>query len=105
MEHASNDGRNVSEIPVRCGNGNVFVGNLDQGGLTVVVHHGMGLYTWYYGLSETWLEQGDVVSKGEVLGSVWAQEEDAWFGVQAVFQGVPLNLQTLQNQSWLELEA
>lgn len=94
-----------TQIKAANSGGVVFVGNLDQGGLTVVVHHGMGLYTWYYGLSETWLEQGDVVSKGEVLGSVWAQEEDAWFGVQAVFQGVPLNIQTLQNQSWLEPEA
>ena len=38
------------------------------------------------------MEQGDTIAAGEILGSVWAQEEDgAWFGTQAVLSGVSLD--------------
>src|SRR5699024_4286444 len=66
----------------------VFIGHLDQGGLTIVVHHGLGLSTWYYGLSEVLVEEGDIVISGQIMGSVWAQEDDVWFGTQAVLSGV-----------------
>ena len=81
----------------------VFADRLDQGGLTVVVQHGLGLFTWYYGLSEVTVEQGDTIAAGEILGSVWAQEEDgAWFGTQAVLSGVSLDPDLFWGESWLE---
>ena len=81
----------------------VFADRLDQGGLTVVVQHGLGLFTWYYGLSEVTVEQGDTIAAGEILGSVWAQEEDgAWFGTQAVLSGVSLDPDLFWGENWLE---
>lgn len=80
-----------------------FAGRLDQGGLTVVVQHGLGLFTWYYGLSEVTVEQDDTIAAGEILGSVWAQEEDgAWFGTQAVLSGVSLDPDLFWGENWLE---
>ncbi|MCI9405717.1 MAG: M23 family metallopeptidase [Oscillospiraceae bacterium] len=80
----------------------VFVGRLDQGGLSVAVHHGMGLYTWYYGLSEALVEEGAAVSAEDALGVVRQEEEAAWFGTQAVFYGVPLDLSRLWTEDLLE---
>ena len=80
----------------------VFIGHLDQGGLTIVVHHGLGLSTWYYGLSEVLVEEGDIVISGQIMGSVWAQEDDVWFGTQAVLSGVSLDPHQFWGKSWLE---
>lgn len=80
----------------------VFVGRLDQGGLSVAVYHGMGLYTWYYGLSEALVEEGAPVAAGDALGVVQQEDEAAWFGTQAVFGGVPLDLSRLWTEALLE---
>lgn len=80
-----------------------FVGQLDQGGLTVAVYHGMGLYTWYYGLSEALVDEGEIVYAETPLGLVLVREQEpAWFGVQAVFRGVPLELSYLCDKALLE---
>lgn len=80
----------------------VFVGRLDQGGLSIAVYHGMGLYTWYYGLSEVLVEEGAAVAAGDSLGLVQQEDDPAWFGMQAVFNGVPLDLSRLWGQTLLE---
>lgn len=80
-----------------------FAGVLDQGGFAIAVDHGLGLYTWYYGLSQSDVQQGDRVSKGETIGTVvLSDEEPAWFGAQAVLSGVPLDWERLMDKAWLE---
>ncbi|MDD3193359.1 MAG: M23 family metallopeptidase [Oscillospiraceae bacterium] len=79
-----------------------FVGELDSGGRAVAIHHGLGLYTWYYGLTETLVEQGDVILSGEILGSVLPEDDIAWCGVQATLSGAPLDLGQLWEKPWLE---
>ncbi|MBE6593325.1 MAG: M23 family metallopeptidase [Ruminococcaceae bacterium] len=46
----------------------IRVGHSAQLGRFVVIDHGMGLCTWYCHLSATDVRQGDVVSKGQIIG-------------------------------------
>ena len=48
----------------------VYAGSLAYTGKTVVVDHGLGLMTWYYGMSEYNVAVGDEVKKGDKLGVV-----------------------------------
>ena len=48
----------------------VYVGNLARTGNIVVVDHGIGLMTWYYGLSEVSVSVGSEVKKGDSIGVV-----------------------------------
>lgn len=48
----------------------VYAGNLNVTGLTVMLHHGLNLFTSYCHLSAIAVKQGDMVEKGEVLGKV-----------------------------------
>ena len=50
----------------------IFAGNLNQTGLTVILHHGMNLYTAYGHFSAIKVSEGAYVSKGEVVGLVGA---------------------------------
>ena len=45
----------------------IYVGSTDLSGLTVVVEHGLGLKSWYCHLSESKVQVGDSVKKGDVI--------------------------------------
>ncbi len=47
----------------------VYSGNLDYTGNIVVVDHGLGLKTWYYNLGSCDVKVGDVVAKGDQVGT------------------------------------
>lgn len=55
---ASNDGRVVLEE------------ELFFGGNTIILDHGQGIYTVYMHLSEFNVNSGDIISKGDIIGSV-----------------------------------
>ncbi|MGE5582678.1 MAG: M23 family metallopeptidase [Bacillota bacterium] len=48
----------------------VYAGNLYVTGLTVMVHHGLNLFTSYCHLSSIAVKQGELIEKGSVLGKV-----------------------------------
>ncbi len=48
----------------------VFAGNLYVTGLTVMVYHGLNLFTSYCHLSAITVKEGDLIQKGAVLGKV-----------------------------------
>ncbi len=47
----------------------VFSGNLDYTGNIVVIDHGLGLKTWYYNMGSCDVKVGDVVNKGDQIGT------------------------------------
>lgn len=48
----------------------IYAGNLNVTGLTVILHHGLNLFTSYCHLSAIDVNQGETVEKGTVLGKV-----------------------------------
>lgn len=48
----------------------IFAGKLHVTGLTVIIHHGLNLFTSYCHLSTIMTKQGDLIQKGVVLGKV-----------------------------------
>ena len=53
-----------------CNDGKVvFAGNLDHTGYMVVIEHGWGLKTWYYNLGSVDCAVGDMVAKGDKIGT------------------------------------
>ncbi len=47
----------------------VYAGVLDYTGNMVVIDHGMGLKTWYYNMGSYSVEVGDMVARGDQLGT------------------------------------
>ncbi len=47
----------------------VFSGNMDYTGNIVVIDHGLGLKTWYYNMGSCDVKVGDVVAKGDQVGT------------------------------------
>ncbi|MBQ3257474.1 MAG: M23 family metallopeptidase [Oscillospiraceae bacterium] len=55
---------------VACNAGEVvYSGILDYSGNIVVIDHGWGLKTWYYNLGSVTVNVGDVVSRGQAIGT------------------------------------
>jgi murein DD-endopeptidase MepM/ murein hydrolase activator NlpD len=48
----------------------VFAGNTFFGGNSIVIDHGMGIYTMYFHLKEMFVKEGEVVERGKIIGSV-----------------------------------
>jgi murein DD-endopeptidase MepM/ murein hydrolase activator NlpD len=48
----------------------VFAGKLYSSGNTVIIHHGLDLYTSYAHLTKINVREGDIVAKGQVVGTV-----------------------------------
>lgn len=48
----------------------VFKGNTFFGGNSLVIDHGLGIYTMYFHLKEILVEEGKLVKKGETIGTV-----------------------------------
>jgi murein DD-endopeptidase MepM/ murein hydrolase activator NlpD len=57
-----------ADVPVANAGRIVFAGPLGIYGTTVIVDHGLGLFTLYGHLSETAVKAGDTVERGTVLG-------------------------------------
>ena len=68
--HSGTDFRAAVGVPIPVSNRGkaVFVGDLFFNGKTVIVDHGMNIFTMYCHLSETRAEQGEILSKGQILG-------------------------------------
>ncbi len=47
----------------------VFSGSTDYTGNMIVIDHGLGLKTWYYNLGSCDVKVGDVVAKGDTIGT------------------------------------
>ena len=63
---------NIAEgTPIKAANAGevVFVGILDYTGNIVVIDHGLGLKTWYYNMGSFSVEVGDIVAKGDTIGT------------------------------------
>ena len=60
--------RRGTSIPVSNRGRVVFVGDLFFNGKTVIVDHGMNIFTMYCHLSQIATEQGKIVSKGSIIG-------------------------------------
>ncbi|MCC6612776.1 MAG: peptidoglycan DD-metalloendopeptidase family protein [Anaerolineae bacterium] len=48
----------------------VFSGHLDVRGLATIIDHGWGIHTGYWHQTETYVQVGDTVSAGQVIGTV-----------------------------------
>lgn len=59
-------------VPIMASNsGRVLIADYMIGtGYTVIIEHGFGLKTWYYHMDELNVSTGDVVTKGQLLGTV-----------------------------------
>ncbi|MDC4203570.1 MAG: M23 family metallopeptidase [Candidatus Manganitrophus sp.] len=58
--------------PVLASNGGrvILVGEFYFNGHSVIIDHGLGLFSMYFHLAETTVKEGDVVAKGQAIGSV-----------------------------------
>ena len=60
----------ADEPVAACNKGQVvYVGTLDYAGNIIVVEHGYGLKTWYYNLGTVAVSVGDMVERGQYLGT------------------------------------
>lgn len=59
-----------TEVKAVSGGRIIFSERLTQTGNTILIEHGLGLKSWYYHLDERRVEVGDVVKKGDVIGTV-----------------------------------
>ena len=48
----------------------VFVGELPVHGVGVILDHGAGVYSGYWHMSQTTLESGTLLQRGDVLGQI-----------------------------------
>jgi murein DD-endopeptidase MepM/ murein hydrolase activator NlpD len=73
-QHYGLDFRGAPGDPVRAGNAGVVVLRRDcyASGLTVIVHHGAGIFTSYFHLSQAAVREGEPVKRGALLGTVGA---------------------------------
>jgi len=56
---------------VATNNGRVLIADyLIETGNTIIIEHGYGLKSWHYHLSELYVKTGDMVKKGDVIGTV-----------------------------------
>lgn len=69
-QHLGNDfrARIGTKIPVSNDGRVVFTGNLFYSGNTVIVYHGLDIFTVYAHLSRYKVKRGDVVKKGQIVG-------------------------------------
>ncbi|WP_052178091.1 M23 family metallopeptidase [Thermocrinis jamiesonii] len=69
--HMGYDFASVEQAPVLASNDGVvvFVGNLGIYGNTIIIDHGLGLFSLYGHLSNTSVKEGQFVKKGEVIGN------------------------------------
>jgi murein DD-endopeptidase MepM/ murein hydrolase activator NlpD len=58
--------------PVLASNGGkvILVGDFYFNGQSVIIDHGLGLFSMYFHLSETAVKEGETVKKGQAIGSV-----------------------------------
>jgi murein DD-endopeptidase MepM/ murein hydrolase activator NlpD len=72
--HTGTDFRGATGVPVKAPNRRrvVLAADLYFSGNTVILDHGLGLYSYFGHLSKILVEQGAVVEKGTVVGKVGA---------------------------------
>ena len=62
----------------------VYTGITSNGGRMVVIDHGMGLKTWYMHMGEIKASVGDIVAKGQVIGTAGASGFTEQMGVYTI---------------------
>ena len=66
MDYSADAGLDV----MACNKGEVvYAGELDYAGNIIVIEHGYGLKTWYYNLGSVTVSVGDIVEKGQGIGT------------------------------------
>ena len=72
--HSGVDLKARSGTPIRAANAGrvVLAKDLFFAGKTIILDHGLGLYTLYAHCSRIWAKEGDLVGRGEVIGEVGA---------------------------------
>ncbi len=70
--HSGIDMAKPMGTPIKCSNNGVitFAEETYSGGNTIVVDHGVGIFTQYMHLSKINVKKGDKVSKGDIIGEV-----------------------------------
>lgn len=70
--HSGTDYKGNTGTPIKSINSGkvVLIDNHFFGGNTIVIDHGMGLYSVYLHLSDSYIENGDLVNKDEIIGLV-----------------------------------
>jgi len=70
--HTGTDFAGAPGTPIfAAGNGQVvFSGPLDVRGLATIIDHGWGIHTGYWHQTETYVQVGDMVNAGQVIGTV-----------------------------------
>lgn len=76
-----------TEICANLGGEVVYAGMLDYSGYTVVIEHGYGLKTWYAHMGSVTVETGDVVKKGDAVGTAG---ESGFTSVEGVHIGMTI---------------
>ncbi|HUX08449.1 MAG TPA: M23 family metallopeptidase [Acidobacteriota bacterium] len=68
--HRGSDIASPKGTTVHCSNSGrvALVGNLFFSGNTVIVDHGLGVFTGYLHLSEIWVKQGQRIGAGDIIG-------------------------------------
>ncbi|HPU21371.1 MAG TPA: M23 family metallopeptidase [Thermoclostridium caenicola] len=90
---------------VATNNGRVLIADyLIETGNTIIIEHGYGLKSWHYHMKDLYVKTGDVVKKGDVIGTVGSTGfstgphlhfsftiNDVWINPMTILeQGVPL---------------
>lgn len=72
--HGGEDIRAPHGTPVSASNAGVvrLSDDLFFSGISIILDHGLGVYTMYFHLSETKVKPGDLVTRGQVIGAVGA---------------------------------
>jgi murein DD-endopeptidase MepM/ murein hydrolase activator NlpD len=72
--HAGTDFRGATGTPIRAPNAGkvVLAANLYYSGNTIILDHGLGLYSYFGHMSAFSVKEGDLVQSGQVIGKVGA---------------------------------
>lgn len=101
--HTGTDWRSRTPEPIRATNNGMvmFTGNLFYCGNTVIINHGLNIFTIYCHLSSITAETGDLIEKGEVIGNTGAtgRVSGAHLHVSSKFENKYMDFMSIYNNS------